>query len=83
MNYNYRLKNIYKNVVTNKEYTIQDLVQPGFKYTGKPFKSFQDIYKHFNIKDEILTNEQMQILYDKGLIDVSINDVISEMKRCM
>ena len=83
MNYNYRIKNIYKNL-TNKEYTLQDLIQPDFKYTGKPFKSFQDIYKHYNIKDEIyLTNEQMQILYDKGLISVSINEVIEEMKRCL
>lgn len=83
MNHKFRLRNIELSL--NDKYTFDDLLKPDFTFTGKPFNSFPDIFKYFKIGNvpDSLTNEQMQIFYDKGLISVSINEVIAEMKRCL
>lgn len=81
MRYLSRIRNILKIIQPEKKYTLQDLLQPDLKYTGTPFISFQEMFKHFGIKDEIhMTNEQMQSLYENGLINVSINELGQAMK---
>lgn len=87
MSYKTRLRNIERNIQRkinkNEKYYFDNLFKPDFTYTGKPFNTFPEAFKYFKIEDVpgYLTNEQMQIMYEKGLVSVSINEVLQEMKE--
>lgn len=80
MNYNYRLTNIENKINRIK---FSDLLSPAFIYTGKPFYSYDEIFKFLKVVDvpEYLTNEQMQKLYEKGLSIYDVEAIRKEIDR--
>jgi hypothetical protein len=70
MNYKTRLKNIDKHLSENKGIEFKEILKPEYKYTGKPFNNFDEMYIGLNLCDlppYHLDNEVM-ILLEKNIL---------------
>jgi hypothetical protein len=83
MNYNYRLTNIENAIKGNNRIKYCDLLSPAFVYSGKPFNSYDEMFKCLNVCDvpEYLTFEDKEILFDKGLSIYDVNAIRNEIDR--
>ena len=80
-----RLKAIEKEIGTGRSLTFEQLISPEFVYKGKPMETIDEIYKKLDVCElpPYLSNDEMEILYEKGLWKHSIKRTLEEMKRSL
>ena len=84
MNYKNRIKRIEKEVNTEKALSYTDLLNPAFKYTGS--KSFVNIYaalEYLGVREQppYFLNEELQILFEKGLLKYPAEEIVKAMRE--
>lgn len=78
-----RLKAIEKEIGTGRSLTFEQLISSEFVYKGKPMETLDEIFEKLEVIDlpPYLSNDEMEILFEKGLWKYSINQTIEEMRR--
>lgn len=78
-----RIKKIEKEINPEKDLRYADLLEPGFKYTGKRFENVYEAIKHVGVTEEppYFLNEELQILYEKGLLKYSAEEIVKAMRE--
>jgi len=78
-----RLKAIEKEIGAGRSLTFEQLISPEFDYKGKPMETLDEIFEKLEVIDlpPYLSNDEMEILFEKGLWKYSINQTIEEMRR--
>ena len=78
-----RLKAIEKEIGTGRSLTFEQLISSEFVYKGKPMETLDEIFEKLVVIDlpPYLSNDEMEILFEKGLWKYSIKQTIEEMRR--
>ncbi len=78
-----RLKTIEKELGAENTLTFEMLISPEFVYKGKPFETTDEIFDKLNVQElpSYLSNEEMEILYEKGIWKHSIKQTLEAMRN--
>ena len=78
-----RLKTIEKELGAENSITFKKLISPEFVYKGKPFETTEEIFERLDIHElpEHLSNDELEILYEKGIWKYSIKKTIDAMSN--
>ena len=83
MNYQSRIKRIEKEINMEKGISYTDLLEPGFKYTGKSFVNIYSALEYLGVREQppYFLNEELQILYEKGLLKYPAEEIVKAMRE--
>ena len=83
MNYQNRIKRIEKEINIEKNLSYTDLLEPGFKYTGKSFVNIYDALEYVGVREQppYIENSELQILFEKGLLKYPAEEIVKAMRE--
>ena len=78
-----RLKALEKVATNEKRIKFMELISPEFVYTGRAMETEEEVFEKLNVVclPPYLNNDQLEILYEKGLLKYSIKQTIEAMKE--
>lgn len=78
-----RLKTIEKELGAEHSLTFEKLISPEFVYKGRPFETVDEIFDKLNVQElpPYLSNDEMEILYEKGIWKHSIKQTLEAMRN--
>ncbi|HMQ70119.1 MAG TPA: hypothetical protein PKA90_14165 [Ignavibacteria bacterium] len=80
MNYKNRLRNIER-MFPGNETNFQDLLKPEYVYTGRSFLNPYKALQYFGVINipEYFSNDELQTLFEKGILSFSMDETNQAM----